>query len=61
MLALPVIPDLRPLSRRVINATSLFHGPHSIFAKKISVLQRSLEPTANRVDLAMSELLPLFP
>src|SRR5260370_42136780 len=31
--SLPAIPDLRPLSRRVINATSLFHAPHSIFAK----------------------------
>jgi hypothetical protein len=34
-IAPPAIPDLRPLNRRVINATSLFHGPHSIFAKRL--------------------------
>jgi len=45
-LGLPAIPDLRPLSRRVINATStsLFHAPHSIFAKRLVCCADQLNP-----------------
>src|SRR6266567_6040675 len=45
-LGLPAIPDLRPLSRRVINATStsLFHAPHSIFAKRLMCCADQLNP-----------------
>jgi hypothetical protein len=39
--SLPTIPDLRPLSRRVINATSL---PHSIFAKRLVCCADQLNP-----------------
>jgi hypothetical protein len=45
-LGLPAIPDLRPLSCRVINATStsLFHAPHSIFAKRLVCCADQLNP-----------------
>ena len=42
--SLPAIPDLRPLGRGVINATSLFHGPHPFFAKRLVCCADQLNP-----------------
>jgi hypothetical protein len=55
-LGLPAIPDLRPLSRRVINATStsLFHAPHSIFAKRLVCCADQLNPPRKAAVRRMS-------
>jgi hypothetical protein len=42
--ALPTIPDLSPLSGRVVNATTVFHDQHSIFLKRLECCVDRLRP-----------------
>ncbi|MEH2560736.1 hypothetical protein V1289_000363 [Bradyrhizobium sp. AZCC 2289] len=52
--SLPAIPDFRSLSRRVINATSLLHGPHSISARRLVCCADQLNPPPEAVIPAKS-------
>ena len=45
----PAIPDLRPLSRRVINATSLFHAHTPSLGKRLECCDDQLSPPPRAV------------
>ena len=42
--ALPSIPDLSPLGGRIVDATSLLHGSHSTFARRLVYCVHRLSP-----------------
>ncbi len=49
--ALPAIPDLGPLRGRIVDATTVSHAEHSIFAQRLECCVHPLRPPPKRDTL----------